>query len=89
MNLRNKRRCVHQSSYTNDSDPLEFEENCNQDRTRRATIRNRPTRRSRADRYDRESEHNSELSENVANYPRSTTHFPFGMTQTSFQVMSN
>ena len=41
------------------------------------------------DRYDRESEDNSELSENVGNHIRSTTHFPFGMTQTPFQVMSN
>ena len=80
---------VHQSSDTNDSKPLEFGGNFNQNITRRATIRNRPTRRSRVDRYDRETEDDSELNENIGNHPRSTTHFPFGMTQTPFQVMSN
>ena len=41
------------------------------------------------DRNDRETEDESELNENIGNYPRTTTHFPFGMTQTPFQVMSN
>ena len=88
-NLRNRRKNVHLNSDTDDSEPLELEENFNQDRTRRATIGNRPTRRSGVDRNDRETEDESELNDNIGNYPRTTTHFPFGMTQTPFQVMSN
>ena len=88
-NLRNGRKNVHLNFDTGDSEPLESGENFNQDRTRRATIRNRPTRRSGVDRNDRETEDESELNKNIDNYPRTTTHFPFGMTQTPFQVMSN
>ena len=88
-NLRNRRKDVHLNSDTDDSEALELEENFNQDRTRRATIRNRPTRRSGVDRIERETEDESELNENIGNYPRKTTHFPFGMTHTPFQVMSN
>ena len=89
INFKNRRISVHQNSDTDDSEQLEFGGNVNQDRTRRATIRNRPTRRSRVDRDDRETEDDSELNENIDNHPRTTTHFPFGMTQTPFQVMSN
>ena len=79
VNLRNRRKNVHQTSDTDDSEPLEFGENFNQDRTRRATIRDRSTRRSGVDRDDRETEDDSELNEKIGNYPRTSAHFPFGM----------
>ena len=88
INLKNRRTSVHQNSDTEDSEPLEFGGNFNQDRTRQPTIRNRPARLSRVNRDDRETEDDSELNENIGNHP-TTTHFPFGMTQTPFQVMSN
>ena len=89
VNLKNRSRSVQLSSDIDDNETMEFGENSNQNRTRRATIRNRASRRSRAYRFDRGSEDNSELSENVGNHPRSTTHLPFGMIQTPFQTMSN
>ena len=89
INLKNKRRCIHQSSDTDNSEPLEFEGNFNQSITRRTTIRNRPARRSRADQCNQITEDNSEVSDNDNDHPRPTMHFSFGMTQTPFQVMSN
>ena len=87
--LRNRRKNVHLNSDTDDSEPREFEGDSNKNRTRRATTQNGPARRSRVNRYDQETKDDSELNENIGNYPRTTTHFPFGMTQTPFQIMSN
>ena len=89
VNLRNRRMNVHKNLYTDDNESLETEENINQNRTRRATTCNRSSRRSRANQGNQETEDNSELSDYDDYHPRRTTHFPFGMTQTPFQIMSN
>ena len=89
VNLRNRRKNVHQNSDTDDSEPLEFGKNFNQNITRRTTIRNRQARRSRADQCNQITEDNSEVSDDDNDHPRPTMHFPFGMTQTLFQVMRN
>ena len=52
INLKNRRMSVHKNSDADDSEPLEFGGNFSKDRTRRAIIRNRPTRRSRVNRDD-------------------------------------
>ena len=89
VNLKNRRKNDLENFDTYDSERLEFGENSNQNRTRRATMYNRPTRRLRANQGNQETEDNSELSDNDDYHPRPTTHFPFGMTQTPFQIMSN
>ena len=86
--LRNRRKNVHLNSDTDDSEPREFEGDSNENRTRRATTQNGPARRSRANQDNQITEDNSEFSDNN-NHPRPTMHFPFGMTQTPFQIMSN
>ena len=88
LEIHGNRRGNNRRNYdTDDSEPLGIGENLNQNRTLRATICNRSTRRSRVNEYNRETEDDSDLSDN--NHTRPTTHFPFSMTQTPFQIMSN
>ena len=47
---------------TDDSEALEIIEDLNQNRTRRSTVCNRSTRRSRANQYNRETEEDLELN---------------------------
>ena len=63
INVKNKRKGIHQSADTDNSEPLELEGNFNQNITGRTTIRNRPIRRSRADRCNQITEDNSEVSD--------------------------
>ena len=83
----NRRGNNHRNFDSDNGEPLEIGENLNQNRTCRATICNRSTRRARVNQYNRETEDDSDLSDN--NHTRPTTHFSFDMTQTPFQIMSN
>ena len=87
VNYNNRRKNDQRNFETDNSEALENIEDLNQNKTRRSTVYNRSTRRSRANQYNREIEDESDLSDN--NHTKPTTHFPFVMTQTPFRIISN
>ena len=86
-NYDTRRKDDHRNFDTDDSEPVEIRENLNQNRTRRSMILNSSTRRSQVNQYNQDIVGDSDLSDNNHTVP--TTHFPFGMTQTPFQIISN